>query len=97
MRNIPSDVPVERDRMGACSRYNEHFGEGWAAPPGATEGGAAEAAPEAAAEPQGSRRGSRARRQPTAGAQQGAYCPTRLERLDDLESRVTRAVSGRKC
>ena len=59
MRYIPSDVPVERDRMGACSRYNEHFGEGWAAPPGATEGGAAEAAPEAAAEPRESRRKAR--------------------------------------
>ena len=59
MRYIPRGEPVERDRMCACSRYNERFGEGWAAPPGATEGGAAEAAPEAAAEPRESRRGSR--------------------------------------
>ena len=56
MRYIPSDMPVERDRMCACGRYNERLGEGWAAPPGATEGGAAEAAPEAAAEPRESRR-----------------------------------------
>ena len=59
MRYIPRGEPVERDRMCACSRYNERFGEGWAAPPGATEGGATEAAPEAAAEPRESRRGSR--------------------------------------
>ena len=71
MRYIPSDVPVERDRMGACSRYNEHFGEGWAAPPGATEGGAAEATPEAAAEKRESRRGSRGEASPQPGAQQG--------------------------
>ena len=56
MRYVPSDVPVERDRMGACSRCLKRFGASWAAPPGAMEGGAAEAAPEAAAEPRESRR-----------------------------------------
>eukprot|EP00966_Prymnesium_polylepis_P335855 7391187-Prymnesium_polylepis.1 len=58
MRYVPSDVPIERDRVGACSRCLKRFGASWAAPPsGATEGGAAEAAPEATAEPQESRRG----------------------------------------
>ena len=97
MRYVPSDVPVERDRMGACSRCLKRFGASWAAPPGAMEGGAAEAAPEAAAEPRGSRRGSRARRQPTAGAQQASNRPTRLELLDDLETRAAREVSCRTC
>ena len=64
MRYIPSDMPVERDRMCACLRYNERLGEGWAAPPGATEGGAAEAAPEAAAEPRESRRKARGEASP---------------------------------
>ena len=66
MRYVPSDVPVERDRMGACSRCLKRFGASWAAPPGAMEGGAAEATPEAAAEKRESRRGSRGEASPQA-------------------------------
>ena len=53
MRNIPSALPVKRDRMGARRSYPTHTGLSWAALSVAMEGGAAKAAaePEAAAEP----------------------------------------------
>jgi hypothetical protein len=45
----------------------------------------------------GSHGGKSRRRQPTAGCAAGWNRPTRLELLDDLESRAIREVSGRRC